>query len=286
MLAERAAATLTAEELAEVFNRAYSDYYVPLHLDAAMMSGMIAAQDLDLAGSRVLVDGGEAVAFAMLGVRGDRGWIGGMGVVPGQRRRGLGRRAMHAVLGVARERGLARVLLEVLEPNEPAAALYRELGFRDLRWLEILERPAEAADAPGRSQPLAAGHGAVMPGTIEECLAAYGDVHPEAPPWQREPVVLARSSASLEVAVTRGGDGALRAFAIARAVPNRVLFLAAGERAAGGGLAACIGHLLAAHARSEAMMVNVPERDPAVAVLKSLGFTRKLRQREMALPLG
>ena len=69
---------------------------------------MVRRFDLDLAASRVARAGGEPVGIALLGLRGDRGWIGGMGVVPGARREGLGRRLMAAVIEQARSRARLR----------------------------------------------------------------------------------------------------------------------------------------------------------------------------------
>jgi hypothetical protein len=66
-------------------------------------------------------------------VRGDRGWIGGIAVVPEARRQGVGRRLLEAVLEVAPP----SVTLEVLEQNEPAIRLYEQLGFERTRVLEV-----------------------------------------------------------------------------------------------------------------------------------------------------
>ena len=53
----------------------------------------------------------------------------GMGVLPGYRGAGLGRRLLTETLGAARALGMERVDLEVFASNEAAIALYRKLGF-------------------------------------------------------------------------------------------------------------------------------------------------------------
>jgi len=53
----------------------------------------------------------------------------GMGLLPGYRGRGLGRRLAVQTIGAARQVGIERVELEVFASNEPAIALYRALGF-------------------------------------------------------------------------------------------------------------------------------------------------------------
>jgi ribosomal protein S18 acetylase RimI-like enzyme len=55
--------------------------------------------------------------------------IAGLGVDPAFGRRGIGRALVLGVLDVARERGVRRVTLRVLGPNEGARALYESCGF-------------------------------------------------------------------------------------------------------------------------------------------------------------
>jgi len=129
-------------ELAELFTRGYEGYFVPMHFDEPTLRYMVEAWDIDLSRSRVAPDAG----LANLAIRGDRGWIGGIAVVPEQRRGGVGRALMEAVLELAP----STVLLEVIEANEPAVKLYESLGFEKTRVLEVWrveadEVPAERA---------------------------------------------------------------------------------------------------------------------------------------------
>ena len=59
----------------------------------------------------------------------DDAWLEDVFVEPEHRRAGVGRELMAASLERARERGCARVQLDVNERNEAALALYRSLGF-------------------------------------------------------------------------------------------------------------------------------------------------------------
>jgi GNAT superfamily N-acetyltransferase len=49
------------------------------------------------------MDNGTIIGTGLLGIRGSMGWIGGMGVVPGRRRQGIGRQMMLYLLDRARE---------------------------------------------------------------------------------------------------------------------------------------------------------------------------------------
>jgi GNAT superfamily N-acetyltransferase len=78
---------------------------------------------------------GDAIVGTTYGLldheRSDAGRLGGMWVDPSQRRRGVGRALLAAVLVWARERGLKRVGLWA-PASEPAAfTLYSREGFRD-----------------------------------------------------------------------------------------------------------------------------------------------------------
>lgn len=121
--------TLTLAELAELFTAGYEGYFTPIQVDEPTLRFMVDAWDIDLSRSRAVPGAG----VCNLGVRGETGWIGGLGVVPSQRRHGVGRALMNAVLEVAPP----VVTLEVIEQNEPAIALYESLGFERTRILEV-----------------------------------------------------------------------------------------------------------------------------------------------------
>ena len=269
-------------ELCSLFNRCYADYYVAIRLDPEGFEAMLEVCDVDLAASRVLQVGGETVGFVNLAVRGARGWIAGMGVLPETRGAGLGRLAMEAVLSVARERGLTSVDLEVLVQNTPAARIYEVLGFRDRRMLEVWTR------APG-TQPAPAGaddRPVVAPAAAADCLAGFAALHTERPPWQCDRPTLEHAVARLTGLAVR--DGA--------ALAGYVLYRAAGDAVRIGDLAAVTGArpdvfealvagVVAAHPRSAMSVLNLPEEHAAGPALERCGFSVTLRQREMTLAL-
>lgn len=163
--------TLSFAELAELFSRGYEGYYLPIHVDEQVMKYMVETWDIDLARSRVA----PAAGVCNLGVRGECGWIGGLGVVPESRRHGVGRALMEAVLEVAPR----VVTLEVLEQNEPAIGLYESLGFERTRVLEVWSLPEQVA-AKAR--------------TVEPAPLGQRDL-----PWQREDASLPPGYERVEV---------------------------------------------------------------------------------------
>ncbi len=78
----------------------------------------------------VLEEEAGIVGFGIVAFAKNRAHIMNMCVAPGYRRRGLGRRILLHLLGVARHRHCRRAWLEVRRANRPAIGLYRTLGFR------------------------------------------------------------------------------------------------------------------------------------------------------------
>lgn len=116
MKVERASAFSLAA-LTESWNLGYAGYFVPVLMTQAILAQHIRAGNLDLDSSLVLVDEGALVGFSFLGRRCDRGWIGGVGVAPDHRGKGIARALFAEHMGLVRQLGLSRVQLEVLRQN-------------------------------------------------------------------------------------------------------------------------------------------------------------------------
>jgi ribosomal-protein-alanine N-acetyltransferase len=69
------------------------------------------------------------VAFALTLALGDEAEIVSLGVLPDQRRCGIGSAVLDSVCGEARLRGAERVVLEMASDNEAARSLYLGRGF-------------------------------------------------------------------------------------------------------------------------------------------------------------
>jgi ribosomal protein S18 acetylase RimI-like enzyme len=221
---------------------------MPVHVDGPALASMVKAWDIDLTSSRVAVRAGERVGVGILGIRGDRGWVGGLGVVTAARRTGVGRALMEAILAEAPP----EVGLEVIEQNEAAIRLYDDLGFERTRLLEVWSLAAEARDHDVR--------------TVEARPLGQAGL-----PWQRADESLPAEYERIEV-----DSGA----ALIRVNGGRVSVL---QLAADGEVAAQ-ALLGAARNRGESLQyVNVPVGDSASAALAELGATLDLRQLEMRL---
>jgi ribosomal protein S18 acetylase RimI-like enzyme len=252
------ASELDDQELAALFTASYEGYLVPFALDAAAMRFLTDAYDLDRDASVIAVRDGERVGLANLGLRGEEAWIGGVGVVPGERRRGTGRALMEAVHAQARSRGVERVWLEVIAENTGAIALYEALGYGHVRDVEVWSLPG----APGEAAEVDA----------DEAHAWIREHRVEREPWQRDDVSLEK------VAEPRGllVEGAA---AVVRVVSGRVsvVQIAGDEESARTLLegARSLGDVLS--------VLNVPVGHPAGKALAALGGKADVRQHEMVL---
>jgi ribosomal protein S18 acetylase RimI-like enzyme len=266
------ASALEPDALAALFNEAYSDYSVPMHVDAHVLEFMQTAFDLVPERSRVAWRGERPVGFAMLGVRGGRGWVGGMGVVPEARRAGLGRRLMQELAAQAREAGVRELWLEVLETNTAARALYDALGYVPLRRLEVW-----TWDGPPATQANLA-----LACSPRDARARIRKGRPAPEPWQRADETVDRldvSTPALRAVTTAGGD------AIYRAAEGRasVLQMHAGSETSAGVL---LDTIRSREGVNVLRFLNVPADDLVTAALARRGARSELAQTEMRLPLA
>ena len=231
---------------------------VPFHLDEETLALMEDTFDIDHDASRIARREGEPVGLGNLGVRGDDGWIGGVGVVPAARRGGVGEALMRALHEQAEERGLRRVWLEVIVENTGAFALYEKLGYRTVRDVEVWSLPAALDDEI-----------AVQEVTAAEAHARIRELRSWREPWQRADETLAHYVDARGLA----HDDAAAVFR-----PGATVQLVQ--------LAGPAEPLLRALRRlGPVSMLNLPAHDAAAAVLRRLGGIVAVRQHEMLLEL-
>jgi ribosomal protein S18 acetylase RimI-like enzyme len=253
------ASRLPLAELAAIFTAGYEDYFTPLAVDEAAFRFMVETWDIDLEVSRVALLDGEPVGICTVAVRGDRGWISGLGVGVSHRKQGIGVVLMRRVLEETRLRGLREIWLEVLVQNEPAVRLYERLGFGHVRELEVWaldELEAERHELPSLA--------------VADALGRE-----ERPPWQRAD----ESVAHLEGVEALGDERGSLVYRAAGGVASLLQCDARDADAAHALVAA-----LPAEAAS-ARWLNGPTGHPLNEALASLGGALAHRQHEMRLRL-
>jgi GNAT superfamily N-acetyltransferase len=269
------------QALVNALNVAYQDYYLPLNLTSGGFTDTLAREAIHLDASVVALDGAKIVGTGFLGARAPRGWIGGVGVVPAYRRRGIARALMEYLLDQARRLGLHSVQLEVITANGPAYALYRSLGFvRQRRLLILKHRPGQRPAS--RSQ---AGLPACQAHPAEELLRLLHTVDTVPRAWSREPASLLPFAHRFQglVALHAEGDQPVGACLYA-AHPFQVGIVAlAGDSGAG---TALLHALHNAHPEATRTYLNVPAEDPLLPELFQAGYRETLSQFEMHCKTG
>lgn len=283
----RPASAVPFDELAVAFNRAYEGYFMPIHMDAEAIASHIHTNDIALEDSLVARDpDGAPVGIAFLGVRGERGWVGGVGIAPEWRGKGWGKALMRALIERARLRGLSILYLEVLEPNTVAHQLYERLGFHETRLLDIFIGPLAP---PSPTPPLAEGN-AIAAIPLAEALAAYPGHNQIPAPWQRESARLAHPNEHLQ-AIQLTHNGAPRSYLLYSAPASGGLVLhdfgshATTPVQRRDDALALLHHLRATQPEVAIRAVNYPPGDPLDDALRALNCPLIIRQHEMALDL-
>ena len=175
------ALTFDLQVLADLFTRGFEGYLVPIGETAEGLAARLRYDTIDLALSHVAMLDDRPSGFVWVAVRGWHCRIAGMGVAAEARRQGVGRRLMEAAIALAREKGLRKMVLEVIEQNEPAARLYRQLGFETQRRLVGYEIPAIPTDPADQSETDTQALVAVDPREVARRIAIEADADL---PWQ------------------------------------------------------------------------------------------------------
>ena len=246
-----------------------------IKLDEDAMRGVMDRDAIDPATSIIAFDADQPVGVGMLAIRESVGWIGGMGVVPSHRRRGIGKQIMQGLLANAGQRNLKRVELEVIEANHAAKKLYEMLGFQVTRRLLIVEHhPTDTFQDDNQEIQIEAV-------TAREALQYYEKFHTMPNPWQR------RYEALRHLQDGMGGWLAMRgrqvlAYAVGWANLDMIRLMDVAMRGgAGEALAALLMEIHLQEPVATTSLVNLPADDPVWTVMQAMGYHETNAQYEM-----
>ncbi len=269
----RAASELPLRSLSTLFARAFEGYFVTIPDAPSLFDARVRSEHISLEDSRVAYVEGEPVGLVLMARRGRESRVAGMGVVPAWRHRKLGGAMLHPLLEDARARGDARMLLEVIEQNAPAVALYTRLGFQRVRRLVGFSGAPPPASADARA-------------ALEEVDPAdCARLLPAGLPWQLSPATVAGLTSPAR-AFRLGPAVAVVADVSAPTLVLRALGVEADARGQGAGRR--LLHALAAMWPGKPFAVSavVPE-GPAASFFLAAGFTQSaLAQLELSRPIA
>jgi len=245
------------------FREAFSDYVVPLSPTRAQLQEMLTRRGWVPHLSVGAFDGARLAAFTLNGFDDGCAYDCGTGVVPSHRRRGLGREMTGFILPLLRDAGAERYVLEVIESNEPAIALYRAAGFQETRKLQCWTYDAEVSS----TEPIA--RGAMRP--------EYCDV---APSWQNSTASIRRARDRFEIIGDEDG------YAVVFPSNGDLAQLAVAPMARRRGVGTRLLRDAATLAGKPLRIINVDDRASGIAMfLEAAGARRTIRQLEMELLL-
>ncbi|HEX8776301.1 MAG TPA: GNAT family N-acetyltransferase [Pyrinomonadaceae bacterium] len=267
------AAGVSLQDLAAAFTASFSGYFYPMTLSAEQLARRVRFEHLDLQRSLLALEDAELVGMALLGLRGDRAWVGGLGITEKYRGRGLSHELMRALVSEARGFGSSLLTLEVLRQNQAAIRLYERAGMHIARELYIYAR---TADAPALSQVLP-----LREAGPDELLRHFHRLHLHAPAWQR-------TLASLLVmnglrGLSLGEPDCPQAYALLRDWPDGTTYLvdlAAADNSSALALCDALHHV-----PGTLRLNNEPQNSIFNAPLSAHGFRKTERQYEMVMAL-
>lgn len=241
--------------------------------DAQTLARRIRIEQHDLYQSLVAYDGDEIAGFAVLAIRGDRGWVGGFAIMPAQRGKGRGHELMSALVERARGCGLRELSLEVLVQNAPAFELYKRAGMHVTRDLLLMER----AENPSANDGV---EGLLKEAAPEKLLKQFTPLHTVQPQWSRDlPSLLTADNLR---GLYLGDEQKPDAYTLiaARPMGAYVVDLAAADRAHADALCDALRHV------SEPLkVVNEPDDSVFAPALFANGWVETGRQHEMLMRL-
>ena len=201
----RDATQCSFEQLRTAMQDAFSDYAIPLQLNAEAFDQMMRQRGLDRSKSRIAVEGGNVVAIWLVSVRTSKAYLISSGTIPSCRSRGISRALAEDCLNGLRKEVVQSFQTEVLRDNKTAAGLYTSLGMTKTRSLDCYLISVQ--EAPTRTQPTFSSM------TWSDIASSVEMLRDWAPSWQNSDPSLDAISEQL-VCLTRDDGAGLTAYAV------------------------------------------------------------------------
>jgi len=269
MVTFRALADGDFDAVVAAFNEAFSDYAVRFSMTAPQLREICIRRAVVFDLSIGAFDGDRLVGFTLNGFDNGTAYDSGTGVVPSHRRQGLARRMMEQVMPRLRDAGARRYVLEVIESNSRAIALYESLGFTTIRTLicwNYANRGSGAAD--------------IRP--IADFPDEFRDVEPT---WQNSTAAIRRAADPRIILGAFDGE-LLTGYAVVFPRTHDLAQLAVRRTHRRRGIGSALLDRASAEAEGTLRILNIDDADTGIeAFLRARGAEPFIRQREMARSL-
>lgn len=266
-------------ELARVFNEAFVDYIVKLHLTEEILAIKIKSESIRLSHSVGAFDGERLVGFMLLATGSINGketvYNGGTGVVPEYRGRKLTEQMYTFILPKLAAAGYEHHLLEVITTNTKAVKAYTKIGFSIKRMFSCFKGAITNVSC-----------GKYIPQVIAQMPSFdTADFYSTIPSWQLTTAAIERALADHTI-VTITDNNVLLGYVVFMKLTGRIKQIAVrkAERYKGIGtalLAAVNEHV----AGKEISIINADSNDSeTIAFFQAKGLQCYIEQYEMQMP--
>lgn len=251
------------------FNEAFSDYAVRFSMTAPQLREICTRRAVVFDLSIGAFDGDRLAGFTLNGFDDGTAYDSGTGVVPSHRRQGLARRMMEQVMPRLRGAGARRYVLEVIESNSRAIALYESLGFTTIRTLTCWNYANHGSDAAD-----------IRP--IADFPDEFRDVEPT---WQNSAAAIRRAADPRVILGAFDGD-LLTGYAVVFPRTHDLAQLAVRPTHRRRRIGSALLDRASAEAEGTLRILNIDAGDIGIeAFLRARGAEPFIRQREMARSL-
>ncbi len=124
---------ISAQEILNAFNESFSDYFIPFHLSQAQLESKMEADKVAPNLSVGVFENGQLIAFILHGfdiINNEKIiYNGGTGVIPNKRGIGLTKQMYQYILPSLKEKGIDKLILEVISENTQAIRSYQKSGY-------------------------------------------------------------------------------------------------------------------------------------------------------------
>ena len=263
--------------VADVFNRSFSDYSIPMVLTEEMMRFKMIAENIRPGTSAGAFADGKLVGLILNGVDEIDGekrvFNAGTGVIPEYRGQQATEKMYGFIIPLLKQQGYKYHQLEVLRDNVRAKSVYEKVGFRDYRQLSCYKGAVDKPIAKGIE---------IREGEPDWSIVKnFWNIEPT---WQNNIPTIQRSGDRCKTALAYL-EGALAGYAVYDTVSRRIKQFAVRPDARGKGM----GTALFSHVNKvtgQVMLTNYDESDAeAQAAFAAWGLEPQYPMYEMILKL-
>lgn len=266
--------------IAQTFNAAFANYFVPIQLTATTLRQKIVQDDIKLELSVGAFMGEQLVGFILHGLRTQQGKLtaynGGTGVLPTHRGQRLTQRMYAYCLPTLQHLRTSKILLEVITANERAQRTYKKIGFNTVRNLDCWKR-TEPINAPTIN--LAVQIQQIHPVDWQQ-LSALGEIRPA---WQYDATSL-QNTAVRQHFIGAYHQQQLIGYLIIKPNNSRIGQLAVAKQWRRKGVGSALLQTASRNYTLPLTFINVDSKHNVFPTfLRSNGFHLDLQQQEMEL---